>query len=145
MTTMSRCYDNGELRAFLDNELPDAQRAALSDHLKDCPACRSDLETLRSDAAAVGLLFAPPRPPDPIAALMRFQAANGSIPTPMRRNTMSRTQKLRRWLAPVGAVILAVALLALPPVRAAADQLLQVFRVRTVVFVPVSQDRIQQL
>lgn len=55
------------------------------------------------------------------------------------------TPRLRRWLAPAAAVIVAAALLALPPVRAAADQLLQVFRVQTVVFVPISGERMQQL
>jgi hypothetical protein len=58
---------------------------------------------------------------------------------------MSRSQSLRRWVGPFAALALAIALLALPPVRAAADQLLQVFRVQTVVFVPISQERMQQL
>lgn len=52
---------------------------------------------------------------------------------------------LRRWLAPLAAVMAVAVLLALPPVRAAADQVLQIFRVQTVMFVPVSQERIQQL
>lgn len=51
----------------------------------------------------------------------------------------------RRWAALAATLVAALALLALPPVRAAADQLLQVFRVRTVVFIPVSEDRIRQL
>jgi hypothetical protein len=45
----------------------------------------------------------------------------------------------------VSAVVIAIALLALPPVQAAADQLLKIFRVQEVVFVPVSQERMQQL
>lgn len=57
--------------------------------------------------------------------------------------TMSRTW--RRAIGAVGALALAVALLALPPVQAAADQLLKVFRVQSVVFVPVDQDRIREL
>lgn len=51
----------------------------------------------------------------------------------------------RRWLAPLGAILAMVALLALPPIRAAADQLLQIFRVQSVVFVPVSEDRMREL
>jgi hypothetical protein len=38
-----------------------------------------------------------------------------------------------------------VALLALPPVRATADQLLQIFRVQKVMFLPISPERIEQL
>lgn len=41
--------------------------------------------------------------------------------------------------------ILAVGLLLFPPVRAAADQLLQLFRVQSVMFVPTSPERIRQL
>lgn len=60
----------------------------------------------------------------------------------MQKNT---ARKMPAWFAPMGVLLLAIALLALPPVRAAADQLLQIFRVQTVMFVPVSQERMQQL
>lgn len=56
-----------------------------------------------------------------------------------------KTSHTRRWLTSVGALVLALGLLAIPPLRAAADQVLQIFRVQTVVFVPVSQERMQQL
>ena len=51
----------------------------------------------------------------------------------------------RPVFAGLAALIIALSLLALPPVRAAADQLLQVFRVQTVMFVPVDQARIKEL
>lgn len=57
--------------------------------------------------------------------------------------TLSRTW--RRGLAAVAALALVVAVLALPPVQAAADQLLKIFRVQSVVFVPVEQSRIREL
>lgn len=59
--------------------------------------------------------------------------------------TTNRTSGARRWLAAVAALIAVAALLALPPVRAAADQLLSIFRVQNVVFLPVSQERIEEL
>ncbi len=58
---------------------------------------------------------------------------------------MTSSQRIRRWAAPLVALVFAVALLAFPPVRAAADQLLQVLRVQTVVFVPITQERMEQL
>ncbi|HWQ12341.1 MAG TPA: anti-sigma factor [Roseiflexaceae bacterium] len=55
---------------------------------------------------------------------------------------------LRRWrgrITALAAAALVAALLALPPVQAAADQLLKIFRVQAVVFVPVSEDRMREL
>ena len=54
-----------------------------------------------------------------------------------------RTQ--RSSLIAMGAAIAMIGLLFFPPVQAAADRLLQVFRVRDVVFLPINPARIQQL
>ncbi len=51
----------------------------------------------------------------------------------------------KSWAATAAVVLVLVGLLALPPVRALADQLLQVFRVQKVVFVPINEERIAQL
>ena len=51
----------------------------------------------------------------------------------------------RGVFAGLAALLAVVALLALPPVRAAANDLLSIFRVQQVLFVPVDQARIEQL
>lgn len=51
----------------------------------------------------------------------------------------------RGLFAGLAAIVVLLSLLALPPVRAAADQLLQIFRVQKVLFVPISPERIEQL
>jgi hypothetical protein len=51
----------------------------------------------------------------------------------------------RALLAGLALVVAVVSLLALPPVRAAADELLSIFRVQKLMFVPVSRDRLEQL
>lgn len=51
----------------------------------------------------------------------------------------------RRLAAIFIGILLVAGLFALPPVRAAADQLLQIFRVQQVVFVPISPERIEEL
>lgn len=51
----------------------------------------------------------------------------------------------RPAVAAVAAVLLIAGLLTLPPVQALADQLLQIFRVQQVLFVPVSEERISEL
>lgn len=158
-------YDDGSLRAMLDNQAG-ADTAAINTHLAVCQQCRIRMEELQSQSRLLGrLLYVSAATPDSSQALSRFQARVAQIRqspsinypsaeasllpaaaqqkvTHMNKPNLSKS---RRWLAPLGALIVAIALLALPPVRAAADQLLQIFRIQTVMFVPVSQERMEQL
>lgn len=66
------------------------------------------------------------------------------------RTTMNRVRSIwsgryRALIGSIAAVVVMVSLLALPPVRAMADQLLQVFRMDEVMFVPVDSERMAQL
>ncbi len=158
------CYDEGQLRAFLDHALPAAEHAAVEAHLAGCAACRTYYEQQCTSTAQLGQLLAMPTAhSDPHAALARLRAGIGSTPpnnpvavaataaaTPSpRRNPMQTTPTLpnirRRLMAGVAAIVVLVGLLALPPVRAAAEQFLQIFRVQGVLFVPISQERLAQL
>ena len=162
---MIHCYNEGALRAYLDGELPDAERTGVAAHLASCAACRSRLEEQRALAGQVAtLLAAPTTVPDPYAALPQLRGRLGrdhaaatpyrATPTASLRSSpeevMSITARIwagpRRSLAAALAAIVAVlSLLLFPPVRAAADQLLQIFRVQQVLFMPISQERIEQL
>ncbi|GAB4217507.1 MAG: anti-sigma factor [Roseiflexaceae bacterium] len=151
---MTQCYDDGRLRAALDDELSAAERAALDAHLAGCPACQARTEQLRATARRVyALLPSPAAPPDAQAALARLRATAGTTrtdtppaPTHQRRTPMTNQKPaLRRGLIAAVAVVALLSLLALPPVRTAASGLLQIFRVQKVVFVPISRDRMQQL
>ena len=51
----------------------------------------------------------------------------------------------QRLFAGMAVAVIAIALLVLPPVRAAADQFLQLFRVQSVMFVPTNTDRLKQV
>jgi len=57
----------------------------------------------------------------------------------------SRKQSGRTWPTIAAVVVVFALLLALPPVRAAAADLLQIFRVKQVVFVPITSERADQL
>jgi hypothetical protein len=155
---MTNCYDEGRLRAYLDGELPPLERAALAAHLAGCAACRDLLGRQRDLAAQVrSLLSAPPAAPDARAALARLRAADRSmrsIPaasgsTIQRSKFMQsnafRSGRSRSLLAALAVVVAVASLLALPPLRAAADELLSIFRVQKLVFVPVSRERLDQL
>lgn len=62
---------------------------------------------------------------------------------------MQSTHQMRRvsptWLAAMAVAVAFASALAFPPVRAAADRLLSVFRVQQIVFLPISEERLSQL
>lgn len=129
-----------------------AERLAVTIHLDGCSECRADLAELRARAEQVSALLPTSTVPDITAALAQIYATvrsdDRTVPSSTRiprRTPMTTAQRIRRWVAPLAAVVMVAALLAIPPVRAAADQLLQVLRVQTVVFVPISEERMQQL
>ena len=159
---MMHCYDEGTLRAWLDDELPADERAALDTHLAQCAACQYYTDTLKVAHERVHSLLTT-HAVDTSAALKRFQCSHAvrtmdkatddgrqtteTVPSSAnnkRRHEMQKTSR-RLLFAGLAALVVALSLLALPPVRAAADQLLQVFRVQTVMFVPVDQARIKEL
>jgi hypothetical protein len=163
---MSNCCDEGQLRAYLDGELPAIERAALGAHIGECQRCRAALEALAATAAQARALLAAPVPaPDAQAALARLRRDAPSYQQPQAaaqpargQGTLTRMTRRplmpsqltfwagrRSWLAGLAAIAVILSLLALPPVRAAADQLLSVFRVQKIVFMPISPERIQQL
>lgn len=150
------CYDLGTLRTYLDRALPDAETRQVETHLAHCEACREQLNQLREQAAQVARLLDVGPLPDPHAAFARLRSTvqmPASAPShrtkqPLRRFEMVRSQWLsprRGWLAAAATLVVLLGLLALPPVRAAADQLLQIFRVQQIVFVPISTERIEEL
>jgi hypothetical protein len=150
------CYDEGRLRAYLDGELPWPERAELGAHLAGCAACQGQLDRLRASAARVrSLLPAPPAAPEPRAALARLRSAQLSNlqtfkPSNARRRSFMQSNafwsgRSRPLLAGLAVVVAIVSMLALPPLRVAADNLLSIFRVQKLMFVPVSPERIEQL
>jgi len=154
---MVNCYDEGQLRAYLDGELSLSARAALVAHLSRCADCQSQLGHQRALAAQIrSLLPAPPAMPAPRDALARLRAASAqttrNVPdfqhTQRSKSMVSNSfwfGRNRSLLAGLALVVAVVSLLALPPVRAAADELLSIFRVQKLMFVPVSRDRLEQL
>jgi hypothetical protein len=148
---MTNCYDEGRLRAYLDGELPALERAPIAAHLASCAACRDALERLKRAAAFASVrLSASDAGPDARASLARlsqhvhaFEHSNIQRSKPMQSTSFWSGR--RNMLAALAAVVAVLSLLVLPPVRAAADQLLSIFRVQKVVFVPVDPERVRQL
>lgn len=166
---MAPCYDEGQLRAYLDDALPPAERAAIATHLGGCASCQEQLAGLQALVARTGALLALPETvSDPRAALARLQREQREGPrtndkswspvaglwpkdnppswrTRMQSPARFWSRRRQPLFAGLAAAAVAMSLLLFPAVRAAADQLLQVFRVRNVMFMPISPDRIAQL
>lgn len=68
------CWEEGELRAFLDGELPPQDLARLAAHLEGCTECRKRRQVLSARAARVselvGGLTEPPAAPHRVPVLM---------------------------------------------------------------------------
>lgn len=164
---MAPCYDEGTLRAFLDDALHAGELTLVAAHLQQCYACRERLAEIRACARVASARLGAPAEPDVTAALLRFKSEAAGWHASAGRHTLEarrvqnrqtfwRTRMMhtvqylstgprRRIVGGVAAAMMAVSLLLLPPVRAAADQLLQIFRVRTVLFMPLDPERLQQL
>lgn len=145
---MTTHYDAGALRASLDGELPEAERAALADHLADCADCRARLAELRALAEDVSRPFPADTDatPDEAAAFARLRPRldEASVHAgPSRASLLAPSRRPALAGLTVAAALLIVILT--PGVRAAASQLLQVFRAQQVVYVSVPPSRIQQL
>ncbi|MBC8159692.1 MAG: zf-HC2 domain-containing protein [Roseiflexaceae bacterium] len=145
------CLDHGRIRAFLDGELAEFERATIASHLSTCAACRHMLAEVGTTADFAARMLAAPTVSAPEAALARFRSGLPISTAPQRAakeqpmTTRTSSGPRRAWITSIATLAVLIGLLALPPVRAAADQLLQIFRVQQVVFVPISQERSQQL
>jgi hypothetical protein len=55
---MTPCIEEGLLQAYIDDELPSAERERVQAHLSGCPACTTRARELRATAAHIGTLLA---------------------------------------------------------------------------------------
>lgn len=139
------------LRALLDEQLDDAERAA--EHLNGCPLCQTRLNTMQARAARVDahLTTLAPRPGDapraaPIAIAQlyaRQTAAAGKEQFEMVKTILS--PRLRPLWVGVSVIALFTVAFSFPSVRAFASDLLARFRVQKVTVVQVDNTRLNEL
>jgi anti-sigma factor RsiW len=82
---MSHCGSDGEIRAYLDRELPEADRERLTRHAGECAACEARMREMEARSAriatALGALaddvlpFRPQAAPKPVRLWPRWAAA----------------------------------------------------------------------
>lgn len=64
---MRQCWSEGELRAYLDRELPPQDLQLVAAHLAECPACEALRVQLAERAARVSALMDALTEPEPVA------------------------------------------------------------------------------
>jgi hypothetical protein len=136
----------GELRAYYDHEVSDLDRERVGAHLASCVECQQQAAALATRAQAVNQCLAAlaPRPLEAPVSVGVARARLGARISQSEKEKTTMWNKLfeRRYQpawATLGAiVILAVLLLAFPPVRALAIDFLGLFRVQRIAVVPVN-------
>jgi len=157
---MQACWDEGELRAYLDDELQPAAKGRMVEHLATCALCRARLADLEARASRTSILFTALAPaqgeagPAPAQALARFHARQERsgvlLPTlkSMKWRSIMDRFSTRNWRPALAllatAVVLAFAF-SLAPVRSAASQFLSIFRVRQFAALSLSPAQVQNL
>ena len=140
---MTHCAE-GLLRAYADAELLPPARVAVERHLAACPLCRGQLFEISTDAAwASGRLAGPVAVEEPLPGLAwpRVRAVWGATPlgpAPRRAGPPRPPRWALRPAAAAAVAALAAGALTLAPVRAAAGQFLQLFRVQSLQVVNVT-------
>lgn len=137
MSATSECPKAGRLRAYLDGQLPPDEHRAIEEHLSSCLPCRARLEEISTRAAGVSLLVARTAVPDANVdeAWHRFR---GRVTAPDTGSLIGRIMSMWHALSArsrgpaVAAVSVAVvaAIALVPPLRTAAAEVLDVFRVK---------------
>jgi hypothetical protein len=127
-----KCYDDGELLAYLDGEVTAETRAAMTAHVRDCEECRGTVARLAQECGVAADALERLQPRAEVVTL----AAEAVRPQP--RFGWGR-------IAAAAAAVLVLASFTLAPVRTAAADLLRVFRIQKVQTISLSQDDLQQI
>jgi anti-sigma factor RsiW len=153
---MTPHYDDGALRAHLDEQLSEVERTEITAHLASCVQCQTRLDELSALAHTVSAHFALPAndlgaPPSLEAAFARLRPHLAEASGARKRLTslpgVSARRRLATGLSIAAALVLTFSLVLglVPGAGAAAAQFLQMFRAQSVIYVPVSPTRVQQV
>jgi hypothetical protein len=142
--------EDSRLRAYLDEELPDAERLTIAQHLESCETCSARLAEIQERAKFVGERLGSLETPQLGAAAtgaawsrMQDRMAVQDRPGRVRRSPWRPRWSLRWALG--GMVVLLAASMAFAPVRAWAGQFLSLFRVQQIAVLPVDVTNLSQL
>jgi hypothetical protein len=150
---MSVCWREGELRAYLDGELPADRLETVRRHLDECAACRAQAARLEADGRWIrDQLALISQAGDPMAATGRAYARlQVRLETQMNWKERIRTMfeginpRWRPALIGLALVVLVAVSFTLEPVRAVAGDFLSVFRVQSFAVVPLGPEQMERV
>ena len=92
------------LAAYHDGELPSSRQGQVEEHLKDCPACRAELETLEGLSSLLKADLMPAHTPsERFAAQVQLRLPRASLP-----HTKQNAAGLPRWMLGVPLALILV-------------------------------------
>ncbi|MGQ9558084.1 MAG: zf-HC2 domain-containing protein [Desulfurispora sp.] len=144
------CYNAGTLQAYLDGELPVAQKQEVEQHLQSCPGCREQLARLEENRAFARSCLADYAahvsriPVQTETAWQKLLAGEGVSDNNWRKGD-TMLSRLKKVVAVAAGVALLGGTFSLQPVRGFAENLLQIFRVEKIQTVQISAEDLSQL
>ncbi|MEN6391212.1 MAG: zf-HC2 domain-containing protein [Syntrophomonas sp.] len=140
------CPDQGKLLLYMDKELTEHEMLQTELHLKTCPDCRLVLQDLHLDLELARNLIGPWQKQAEMAPVPDNRQAWDSINRQVLvRKRGNKYMKIKKWAVACSLVLAFGMVLTVPSLRAAAGNLLQVFRVDKVSSISLSQDEMKQI
>jgi anti-sigma factor RsiW len=75
---MTQCWQEGELRAYLDSELPPGDMQRVAAHLKECSGCGEAFAELEARAVRISMLLGALPEPEPVRQLPILPRRSGA-------------------------------------------------------------------
>ncbi len=131
----------GQLRAYLDGEMIETESVRMRAHLEICSSCRLQASAMQARGDQVRSRLAALDPTPAESAALGREARSHFAAYSYSKEKIPMVQKIFAprfrwvWTAAIVVAVLAVAF-SLPPVRAFADSVLGIFRVKQVSVVP---------
>lgn len=141
-----RCPDEGLLIAYWENQLTQEQLPAVENHLASCRICQRRLQVMQDEINFCRLEVAPllkERYEAPVSG--QYRVWEQIEKTCTRHKGVELIMKMKKVAVAAVVVLALVGLLAIPSVKAVADNLLQVFRVNEISTVTLGPEDITKL
>lgn len=140
------CPDQGKLLLYMDKALTEQEMLETGLHLKTCPDCRRLLQELHLDLEHTRKLIDPWLEQAELVPVPDTRQAWDSINRQVSvRKRGNKYMKIKKWAVACSLVLALGIVFTVPSLRAAAGNLLQVFRVEKVSSISLSQDEIKQI
>ena len=144
-----------KLFAYTDGELSEVERKHVKHHLDGCESCHRQLDDIRNDQSALGnkldlLMPDAANPPRAGVALARLQrhidtSQGNLIKGEVMLGNLGLNRNWQRVLGGLLAISVLVVVFSFAPARAAASELLSLFRLEEIVILPIDVEQIDRL